>query len=244
MPPVVAVVLILAIAAYFLANRRALAIAGGRPAELHSRPGYYASYAALMAAGPAIALWAVWRLLEPVILRSILLRTAPSEVTVQSPESVGFFMSAVRRQGEGLPPVGEVTPAIQAAGDYYGTLLTFSRIALLVACAALALFCLSTALRNVQREFRARNIVERWCTLALWLAAGISIATTAGIVFSVLGITPFNLIERLQLLVRNVMELGIDAVRGALQYFLLGAVIVFPIWFLVRLLGRKREPRA
>jgi hypothetical protein len=27
------------------------------------------------------------------------------------------------------------------------------------------------------------------------------------------------------------------------QYFLLGAVIVFPIWFLVRLLGRKREPR-
>jgi hypothetical protein len=70
------------------------------------------------------------------------------------------------------------------------------------------------------------------------------LSVVVGIVFSVLGITPFNLIERLQLLVRNVMELGIDAVRGALQYFLLGAVIVFPIWFLVRLLGRKREPRA
>ena len=36
------------------------------------------------------------------------------------------------------------------------------------------------------REFRARNMVERWVTVALWLAAGISIATTAGIVFSVL----------------------------------------------------------
>ena len=93
-------------------------------------------------------------------------------------------MSAVRRLAEGLPPVGEVTPAIQAAADYYATLLTFSRIALLVACAALAMFCVTAGLRNVQREFRARNVVERWCTLALWLAAGISIATTAGIVYS------------------------------------------------------------
>ena len=186
MPPVVAVILILAIAAYFLANRRALAVADGRPAALHSRPGYYASYAALMAAGPAIALWAAWRLLEPVILRRIVLGAAPAEVTGQSPESIGFFMTAVRRLAEGLPPVGEVTPAIQAAGEYYGTLLTFSRIALLVACAALALVCVNMALRNVQQEFRARNVVERWCTLALWLAAGISVATTAGIVFSVL----------------------------------------------------------
>ena len=94
-------------------------------------------------------------------------------------------MSAVRRLASGLPAVGEVTPAMQAAADYYGTLLTFSRIALFVACAALALFCVSAALRHVQRDFRARNIVERWITVALWCAAGISIATTAGIVFSV-----------------------------------------------------------
>jgi hypothetical protein len=40
------------------------------------------------------------------------------------------------------------------------------------------------------------------------------------------------------------MHLSMDAVGWAVQYFLLGAVIVFPIWFLVRLLGRKREPRA
>ena len=75
---------------------------------------------------------------------------------------------------------------MQAAADYYGTLLTFSRIALLVAGIALAAFCLSAALRHVQRDFRARNTVERWVTVVLWLAAGISIATTAGIIFSVL----------------------------------------------------------
>jgi phosphate transport system permease protein len=42
------------------------------------------------------------------------------------------------------------------------------------------------ALRHVHKDFRARNTVERWVTVALWVAAGISIATTAGIVFSVL----------------------------------------------------------
>jgi Na+/H+-dicarboxylate symporter len=69
------------------------------------------------------------------------------------------------------------------------------------------------------------------------------LSVVVGIIFSVLGITPFNLLERLQHLIRNVMNLGMDAVGWAVQYFLLGAVIVFPIWFLVRLLGRKREPR-
>jgi phosphate transport system permease protein len=186
LPPVVAVVLIIAIAGYFLAKRRALVVSGGRSAELHSRPGYYASYVALLAVGPAVALWAVWRLLEPTILRSLVLRAAPTEVTSQSPEAIKFFMSAVRRIADGMEPTGEVTAAIQAAGEYYGTLQTFSRIALLVAGVALAAFCLSAALRNVNREFRARNVVERWVVVALWIAAGISVATTAGIIFSVL----------------------------------------------------------
>lgn len=186
LPPVVAVIALIAIVAYFLASRRATAIAGGRSAELHSRPGYYASYAALMAAGPALALWAVWRLFEPMVLRNLVLRSVTADVTSQNPESVTFFISAVRRIADGLPPAGEITPAMQSAAEYYGTLLTFSRIALLVAGIALAAFCLSTALRQVQRDFRARNTVERWVTVALWLAAGISIATTAGIIFSVL----------------------------------------------------------
>ena len=186
LPPVVAVIALIAITAYFLASRRALAISGGRSSQLHSRPGYYASYAALLAAGPALALWAVWRMIEPAVLRGLVLRAAPPEVTGQSPQNVDFFMGAVRRIADGLPPAGEVTPAIQAAADYYGTLLTFSRFALLAAGIALAVFCVSLAMRQVRRDFRARNTVERWVTVMLWLAAGISVATTAGIIFSVL----------------------------------------------------------
>jgi hypothetical protein len=69
------------------------------------------------------------------------------------------------------------------------------------------------------------------------------LSVVVGIIFSALGITPFNLIERFEQLVRNVTSMGLDALTWAFKYFLLGAVIVFPIWFVVRLLG-KRDPKA
>jgi phosphate transport system permease protein len=182
----VLLVLAVAAAAYTLARQRAFGAAGGRLANLHSRPGYYAWYAALLAAGPALALWALWRMFEPAVLRWAVVRNGPPEIHQQAPEQIGFFMSAVRRLAQGQPPTGEVTPAIEAAAAYYGSLLTYSRIALLVAALALAAVCLSSALRHVNKQFRARNHVERWVAAALWVAAAISVATTAGIVFSVL----------------------------------------------------------
>ena len=70
------------------------------------------------------------------------------------------------------------------------------------------------------------------------------LSVVVGVVFSALGITPFNLIERLEQLIRNITNMGFDALTWAFKYFLLGAVIVFPIWFLVRLLGKRRDPKA
>ena len=70
------------------------------------------------------------------------------------------------------------------------------------------------------------------------------LSIVVGVVFSALGITPFNLVERLQQIIRNIANLGFDTLHWAVQYFLLGAVVVIPIWFLVRLLSRPREPKA
>ena len=69
------------------------------------------------------------------------------------------------------------------------------------------------------------------------------LSIVVGIVFSALGITPFNLVESLQRLVHRIADLGVDAFRSGFQYFLLGAVVVIPVWFLVRLLSRPRDPR-
>ena len=56
-----------------------------------------------------------------------------------------------------------------------------------------------------------------------------------GVVLSALGLDPMNIFSSLQRLIRDVWNMGFDAVRWLWQYFLLGAVIVIPIWLILRL---------
>jgi hypothetical protein len=57
-----------------------------------------------------------------------------------------------------------------------------------------------------------------------------------GVVLAALGFSPLELIDSLQRLVQRIYDMGFTAVEKAARYFLLGAVIVFPIWFVTRLL--------
>ena len=56
-----------------------------------------------------------------------------------------------------------------------------------------------------------------------------------GVVLFALGLDPLNIFASLQRLLRDVWNMGFDAVRWLWQYFLLGAVIVIPIWLILRL---------
>ena len=56
-----------------------------------------------------------------------------------------------------------------------------------------------------------------------------------GVVLSALGLDPWNIVTSVQRLVRDIWNMGFDAVRWLWQYFLLGAVIVIPIWLILRL---------
>jgi hypothetical protein len=55
-----------------------------------------------------------------------------------------------------------------------------------------------------------------------------------GVVLSALGLDPLNIVRSVTDLIRNVWNMGFDAVRWLWQYFLLGAVIVIPIWLILR----------
>ena len=63
------------------------------------------------------------------------------------------------------------------------------------------------------------------------------LSVVVGIILSALGLTPDNIVYRLGLLMRRIYDMGWGAVQWALGYFLLGAVIVIPIWLISRLLG-------
>ena len=71
---------------------------------------------------------------------------------------------------------------------------------------------------------------------ALVLVRLVVLSLIVGVVLAALGFSPFDIIESLQRLVARIYDMGFVAVEKALRYFLLGAVIVFPVWLVMRVL--------
>jgi hypothetical protein len=72
------------------------------------------------------------------------------------------------------------------------------------------------------------------------LARLILVSILVGVILSVLGLDPFDIIHSVERLIRNIWNMGFDAVRWLWRYFLLGAVIVIPIWIVMRLVNAPR----
>ena len=175
LPPVVAVVLIVAIVGYFLGRR---ARAGRRPAaarrELHSLPGYYGSYAALLAR--RARRWLLLGGLAPAraarsCARSCS-RAVPPDMPARAAEiSSSFFMSDVRRhRRRHARPAGD-----DHAGDAGGGRPSTARCGpsagspLLVAVRRRwPSLCVSAALRIVRASFARATSSSAAVTVACW----------------------------------------------------------------------------
>lgn len=70
----------------------------------------------------------------------------------------------------------------------------------------------------------------------LWVAARLALLSIlVGVILAAIGLDPWNIIRSLERFVRNLWAMGWDAIETLWRYFLLGAVLVVPIWFLARL---------
>jgi hypothetical protein len=68
----------------------------------------------------------------------------------------------------------------------------------------------------------------------------IMLSVLVGVVLATIGLDPWNIVESIQRLFYWVWDLGFDAISGLWRYFLLGAVIVVPIWLLTRMFNAPR----
>jgi len=68
----------------------------------------------------------------------------------------------------------------------------------------------------------------------------ILVSILVGVVLSAFGLDPWNIIPSIKRFVLDIWEMGFDAVRWVWRYFLLGAIVVIPIWLIMRL---ARAPR-
>jgi hypothetical protein len=68
----------------------------------------------------------------------------------------------------------------------------------------------------------------------------ILLSILVGVVLAAIGFDPWNILYSIRMLFQRLWDLGFDAVNWLWRYFLLGAVIVVPIWLLSRLFGNPR----
>jgi hypothetical protein len=71
---------------------------------------------------------------------------------------------------------------------------------------------------------------------ALILVRLVILSVIVGVVLAALGFSPFEIIDSIRRLVERIYDMGFAAVEKAFRYFLLGAVIVFPVWLVMRVL--------
>ncbi len=65
-----------------------------------------------------------------------------------------------------------------------------------------------------------------------------------GVILATLNLDALAIFDSLKRLAVRVYDMGFDAIEWILQYFLLGAVIVFPIWLIARLLKSAGRPKS
>ena len=63
----------------------------------------------------------------------------------------------------------------------------------------------------------------------------ILVSILVGVILSALGLDPFDIVRSVRKLIESIWNMGFDAFRWLWRYFLLGAVLVVPIWLIVRL---------
>ncbi len=69
----------------------------------------------------------------------------------------------------------------------------------------------------------------------------IVLSIVVGVVLSALGITPQNIFYQFNILLQRIYDLGFGAIELVFGYFILGAVVVVPVWFISRLIKASRR---
>ena len=63
----------------------------------------------------------------------------------------------------------------------------------------------------------------------------LALSFIVGLVLSVIGLHPFEIFEWMERVVQRIYNMGFDVIREAFEYLFLGALIVVPVFLIMRL---------
>ncbi len=214
-----AAVLVLAVAAFFLARQRALVSVQGNPRLLHSLPGYYGWFGVTAVLVPSLAALVLWLIAQPLVLEARISSALPATLTADSAQAE-LTLADVRRVADGLEiavaqgvltetelttidsgtlratlgSVGvalaeDVSPEVLAAARDYRSQSQWGAAGRAALVLAVAVLGVFWGVRQARPDFRARTQVERVILALLITASSIAVLTTVGIVWSMVSET-------------------------------------------------------
>ncbi|SMX22202.1 phosphate ABC transporter permease subunit PstC [Boseongicola aestuarii] len=212
----IAIILVLAAVGFVMGRSRAVASAGGDARVLHSLPSYYGWNVALTVITPAFGLLVLWLLVQPLWIESRVSSQLPDSAISDTSTrglvmsdvrrvSEGLealdapllaseravdeaFLSDLRNRlgAAGVALGSDISPEVFVAARSYRSLSSWGETLMSVAVLLAALGGFGVSYLVTNKDFRARNTVERGILTVLILAASIAILTTVGLVFSML----------------------------------------------------------
>ncbi|MEN8213449.1 MAG: phosphate ABC transporter permease subunit PstC [Pseudomonadota bacterium] len=178
----------LAILGYLYGRKRSLAVAAGSGGvrHLHSLPSYYGYMTALWAGLPALIALLLWSIAEPLVLNQQLIATLPADVQNLPESQLGLYLNDLKLIAAAPDTAQQADTVKVAAIEHLQQMQQQSSWLKAGLVIVLALAGIAWGTGRVSQHYRARNAVERVVRIILLLCSGIAVATTVGIVLSVL----------------------------------------------------------
>ncbi len=153
-------------------------------ARLNSQPNYHGYFLAFATTLPATLVFLLYLLAGEGYARGVLLDELPTYLTDRGTDQVNLFIERVASHAQSRGHEATGIALFDASVDRYAQLKGGIRLIgiLFAILASTAGFLWGR--RRLERNFPARNYVERTITALLFLCAGIAVITTAGIVLS------------------------------------------------------------
>lgn len=176
-------------AAYVLGARKAKAtLAAEGPGSIHSLPSYYGAYTLLWTITPAIGLIVIWSTIQVPVIKDQVMSGLPAAAAALSEDRLGLLWSEIQNAASGNIVSATADPIIAEARQVGSEALNSLRatgglmmtVAALIVCAA----GLVLGFSRVTPTRRARNAVEYFVLVFLFVCSLLAILTTIGIVFS------------------------------------------------------------
>ena len=180
-------ILLLAAGAFFLGKQRASAVAeiSGGIREMHSLPVHYGVFTAMNCLIPALVIFAAYRFSENWLIGSMITDALPEEFRQLTTNELSLVLNEIKNVAFGGFGTESASPAIKTAAESYRNSLASARQLVSIVMLACAAVLAALALRSIDKDLRARNLVEKFALIFLVACAAVAIFTTLGIVFSV-----------------------------------------------------------